>query len=144
MTRAPGLNDLNERVAATVTHAFGSMWTAYLFFAVPLLAIAAPANVRSGIFFLSSGWIQLWALPTILIGTRVLGRASEDRARESYELLHRDLASGEKLEVATELLLQMARNEIDDRQALITQGDAIAAALEELHTHLTRQQEGTP
>lgn len=44
---------------------FGSTWTTAVFIAVPLLALLLPTEQQQIVFFLASGWIQLWALPLL-------------------------------------------------------------------------------
>jgi hypothetical protein len=83
---------VNERIAVMSTLIFGSMWTFYLFFLygfLPLLPKLAPYQDR---FLYWGSWIQLWALPLLMVGGIVLNRASERRAAEDHETLMAELA----------------------------------------------------
>ena len=82
----------NERVAVIATIVFGSMWMFYAFFLygfMPLLPRLAPYQDK---FLYWGSWIQLWALPLLMVGGIVLNRASEKRAAEDHETLMAELA----------------------------------------------------
>jgi hypothetical protein len=83
---------VNERIAVMSTLIFGSMWMFYLFFLygfLPLLPKLAPYQDK---FLYWGSWIQLWALPLLMVGGIVLNRASERRAAEDHETLMAELA----------------------------------------------------
>jgi hypothetical protein len=70
-----------------MTKAFGTMWVCYLFMIygfLPLFAIFRPAQDT---FLYWSNWVQLWSLPLILVGTNILGRDAEVRAKLDHEKL---------------------------------------------------------
>lgn len=54
-------NWLMERLATV----FGSPWTVYAFLIIPLIAEYVAVALQNMVFFLASGWIQLWALPLL-------------------------------------------------------------------------------
>lgn len=62
VTPAGGWNDW---LATHLVAVFGTVWTVWLFVVYPLLALLFPHSVQSVVFFISSGWIQLWALPLL-------------------------------------------------------------------------------
>ena len=67
---------------------FGSMFTFWLFCAWAFLPlIPALSNYKETILYISSGFIQLAALPLIMVGQDILGRSSEVRAQEDHEML---------------------------------------------------------
>ncbi|HZP82888.1 MAG TPA: hypothetical protein VFB21_14705 [Chthonomonadaceae bacterium] len=83
---------VNERIAVMSTLIFGSMWMFYAFFLygfLPLLPQLAPYQDK---FLYWGSWIQLWALPLLMVGGIVLNRASERRAAEDHETLMAELA----------------------------------------------------
>lgn len=55
----------NDWAADHLVVAFGSVWTVWVFLVYPLLALVFPPDVQNIVFFISSGWIQLWALPLL-------------------------------------------------------------------------------
>ena len=83
----------NESVAAAGTKMFGSMWTAYAFCVWGILGMlpGLPKAFTDLVLLVSSAWIQLWALPLIMVGGIVLNRASEKRANEDHEALLEEL-----------------------------------------------------
>jgi hypothetical protein len=84
--------EVNERVAVMSTLVFGSMWMFYAFFAygfLPLLPRFAPYQEK---FLYWGSWVQLWALPLLMVGGIVLNRSSERRAAEDHETLMSELA----------------------------------------------------
>lgn len=79
---------LNGRVALTLTTAVGTMWCAYAFAILALIAL--PDALRSGgllplIQWLSQTFIQLVMLSVIMVGQNVQSRASDKRAEMTYE-----------------------------------------------------------
>jgi hypothetical protein len=95
-----GPSRVNERIAVWATHKFGTMWAAYLFAAYGMIPIAWAS--LSGLILYWSNWIQLWSLPLIMVGTAVIGRATERRIVEIHAAI-----MGE-LEMEREQLQQLA------------------------------------
>ena len=83
----------NERVARLGTEAFGSIWTFWAFFTWGLLGMLPwlSADVKNLVLLISSAWIQLWALPLLAVGSSVMNRASEKRAKEDHKILHDEI-----------------------------------------------------
>ena len=80
--------NLNERIAIKATKYFGSMWTFWIFCGwafLPLIPVLE--QYKETILYISSGFIQLAALPLIMVGQDVLGRSAEIRAQEDHEML---------------------------------------------------------
>jgi uncharacterized membrane protein len=80
--------NFNERIATKATKYFGSMWTFWIFCGwafLPLIPILS--NYKETILYISSGFIQLAALPLIMVGQDIMGRSSEIRAQEDHEML---------------------------------------------------------
>jgi hypothetical protein len=70
----------NDFAARHLVALFGTVWTVWLFVAYPLLALLFPHSVQNVVFFISSGWIQLWALPLL---NYTQNRADELRAAKA-------------------------------------------------------------
>lgn len=77
-----GPSRINERVAVWATRKFGTMWTAYLFCLYGMIPIVWVS--LSSVVLYWSNWIQLWSLPLIMVGTAVIGRATERRIMEIH------------------------------------------------------------
>lgn len=78
---------VNEMLALGLTRAFGTMWICYAFMIYGLLPALTILHPYQAGFLYWSNWIQLWSLPLILVGTNILGRESERRARIDHEKL---------------------------------------------------------
>lgn len=76
---------LNEAVAVRVTLVFGTMWTTYVFFLYGFLPLLFPGNMVAIMYWSST--VQLWALPLIMVGQNVLGRANDRRDQAQYEMV---------------------------------------------------------
>ena len=80
--------NINERIATKATKYFGSMWTFWIFCSWAFLPLIPALEVyKETILYISSGFIQLAALPLIMVGQDILGRSSEKRAQEDHEML---------------------------------------------------------
>ena len=75
----------NERLALRATLIFGTMWMFYAFFIYGLLPLIPALKPYENAFFYWSGWVQLWALPLIMVGQIVLGRVAERRDQETHD-----------------------------------------------------------
>jgi hypothetical protein len=97
------INKFNELVAEKSTLIFGTMWMFYAFFIyglLPLIPILTP--FQSQIFYWS-GWVQLWALPLLMVGQNVMGRSAEQRAQETHDAVMDELnIVKEQLSIAQE------------------------------------------
>ncbi len=85
------VEDLNTRIAASSTIWFGSMWTFYLFFLYGFLPLLPALTKYQDKFLYWGSWVQLWALPLLMVGGIVLNRATERRAAEDHETLMLEL-----------------------------------------------------
>lgn len=79
---------LNGRVGLVITTAVGTMWCAYSF--ALLAVVALPDALNSGsllpiVQWLSQTFIQLVMLSVIMVGQNVQSRASDKRAEMTYE-----------------------------------------------------------
>jgi hypothetical protein len=78
---------LNGRVALILTTVVGTMWCAYAFAGLALVAL--PSALSGGsllnlIQWISQTFIQLVMLSVIMVGQNILGRASDKRAEMTY------------------------------------------------------------
>lgn len=78
---------INGRIALTLTRVVGSMWCAYAFACLALLAL--PSAINSGdpmimIQWISQTFIQLVMLSVIMVGQNILGKAGDIRAEMTY------------------------------------------------------------
>jgi hypothetical protein len=78
----------NGRVAILVTGVVGTMWCAYAFAVLALVAL--PSAIKSGdplalIQWISQTFIQLVLLSVIIVGQNISSRASDKRAEMTYK-----------------------------------------------------------
>lgn len=77
----------NARVGLRVTLIVGTMWTAYLFTAIALVAL--PSSIHQGLYFvivwLSSSFLQLVLLPIIIVGQNIQAKAADQRAEDTFK-----------------------------------------------------------
>jgi hypothetical protein len=78
---------LNGTVARLITEGVGTMWCAYAFAALALVAL--PQAVKGGaltiVQWISQTFIQLVLLSIIMVGQQVISAASDERAIHTYE-----------------------------------------------------------
>jgi len=117
------IKQVNEFIAVKATLIFGSMWLTYIFFIYGFAPLIWPKAQDSLLYW--SNTIQLWSLPLLMVGTNILGRASEKRSQDMYEMIKIDLANS-TAEIAT--LKEIRDAEIQELQEL-----------KELITTLTQQ-----
>lgn len=108
------VDEINERVAVTSTVLFGSMWTFYLFFLYGFLPLHPKLREYRDNFLYWGSWVQLWALPLLMVGGIVLNRATEHRAAEDHETLMVELAEIKEIK-ADILALQEILQRIEAR-----------------------------
>ncbi len=81
---------LNAAVAVRITKVVGTMYCAYAFTALALVAL--PAAIDQGsptvlVNWLSSNFLQLVLLPIIIVGQNVISSAQDERAEADHETL---------------------------------------------------------
>lgn len=84
------LGRLNARVAVRITEIVGTMYCAYAFTLIALVAL--PAAIEQGsvtilVNWLSSNFLQLVLLPIILVGQNVISTTQDARAEADHETL---------------------------------------------------------
>src|SRR6266851_4493297 len=93
LTRVHGagaMGRLNAAVAVRITRIVGTMYCAYVFTLVALVAL--PAAIEQGsvtvlVNWLSSNFLQLVLLPIIIVGQNVISAAQDARAEADHETL---------------------------------------------------------
>jgi hypothetical protein len=78
----------NGKIALVLTTVVGTMWCAYAFAALALVAL--PSALSGGrlldlIQWISQTFVQLVMLSVIMVGQNILGRASDKRADMTYQ-----------------------------------------------------------
>jgi hypothetical protein len=81
---------LNAAVAVKITRIVGTMYCAYVFTLIALVAL--PAAIEQGsvtvlVNWLSSNFLQLVLLPIIIVGQNVISAAQDARAEADHETL---------------------------------------------------------
>ena len=79
---------VNGRVALWLTRIVGTMWCAYAFAMLALVAL--PDAIRSGgllpmVQWVSQTFIQLVMLSVIMVGQNILGKAADQRSELTYK-----------------------------------------------------------
>jgi hypothetical protein len=79
---------LNAKVGLRITLIVGTMWCAYLFAIIALIAL--PSAINSGsvleiVIWLSSSFLQLVLLPIIIVGQNIQAAAADARAEATYK-----------------------------------------------------------
>jgi hypothetical protein len=77
----------NDWLATHLAIVFGIAWTIWVFFIVPIVAYFLPAGIQGHIFFFSSGWIQLFALPLMVYVGNKLQRSSDAQSEVMHQAL---------------------------------------------------------
>ena len=78
---------INGRVALIITTTVGTMWCAYIFGVLALIAL--PSALGGGILpiiqWISQTFIQLVMLSVIMVGQNILGAAADKRSEATYK-----------------------------------------------------------
>ena len=75
---------LNGRIALALTNGVGTMWCAYLFAILALIALPYVHTPLQWIQWISQTFIQLVMLSVIMVGQGVQASASDKRAEQTY------------------------------------------------------------
>lgn len=93
---------VNGRIALALTRVVGSMWCAYAFAALALVAL--PSAIRSGdpmvmVQWISQTFIQLVMLSVIMVGQNIMGKAADTRAEMTYRDAEAIFAEARQIQV---------------------------------------------
>ena len=113
---------INEKIAFKATQLFGNMFTFWLFCIWAFLPlIPALEYYKETILYISSGFIQLAALPLIMVGQEIMGRSAEERSvadhfmlQEQYKDIKDMLKEIKELHQHTHLLIKQKKNDVPD------------------------------
>jgi len=77
----------NNRLGLAITNRVGTMWAAYVFFALTLVSL--PGAIASGNTIVIVSWVaqtflQLVLLPIIIVGQNIQAKAADERAIATY------------------------------------------------------------
>jgi hypothetical protein len=83
-----GANGFNGRLAVILTSVVGTMWCAYAFAVLALVAL--PSAIEQGsvlaiVTWVSQTFIQLVMLSVIMVGQAIMSKASDERAEMTYK-----------------------------------------------------------
>jgi hypothetical protein len=101
----------NDWAATHLAVMFGLVWTVWLFMAIPLLVLLAPSGARTVVFYLASGWIQLWALPLFVYVGNKLQRSSDAQSEVMHQALTHIAATGDRNAAVTAAVARKFRAE---------------------------------
>jgi hypothetical protein len=82
------INDFNSNLAAKITSGVATMWCAYIFAAIALVAL--PSAIKSGsalqiVAWISQAFLQLVLLSIIMVGQNVASASVELKITETHE-----------------------------------------------------------
>jgi hypothetical protein len=120
---------VNGRIALSLTTVVGTMWCAYAFAVLALIAL--PSALQDGsllaiIQWISQTFIQLVMLSVIMVGQNILGKASDKRAQMTYDDAEATFHEAEQIQAhlsqqdaaVNALLDKVAKLEVDMAAAL--------------------------
>lgn len=120
------IKEVNKQLAKRATLIFGTMWMFYAFFIYGLLPLVPALKPYEDQLMYWSTWVQLWALPLLMVGQVVTGEADEKRDQETHDMVMDEFAMIKKaLRVANEervmirKALKLAAEEQDELKAII-------------------------
>jgi uncharacterized membrane protein len=90
----------NAKFGLRITLVVGTMWAAYAFTVLALLAL--PDAIKQGTYFivvwLSSSFLQLVLLPIIIVGQNIQAAAADKRSEETYKDAEAVLKEAEEIQ----------------------------------------------
>lgn len=91
---------VNGRIGLTLTTVVGTMWCAYAFALLALLALpqAAGGGLLALVQWLSQTFIQLVMLSVIMVGQNILSRAADKRSDMTYQDADATLHEAEQIQ----------------------------------------------
>jgi hypothetical protein len=118
----------NGKIALALTTIVGTMWCAYAFAVLALVALPSALNggLMSQIQWVSQTFIQLVMLSVIMVGQNILGRAADKRSEMTYKDADATFHEAEEIQVhlsqqdaaVNALLDKVAKLEVDLAAAL--------------------------
>jgi membrane protein implicated in regulation of membrane protease activity len=116
--RPPKVRDehvgLNGRIALALTDGVGTMWCAYAFAILALIALPYVHTTLQLIQWISQTFIQLVMLSVIMVGQSVQGRTADKRGEQTYNdaeaVLHECLEIQRHLQEQDKILAGLTAN----------------------------------
>jgi len=116
--RPPKVRDehigFNGKIALALTDGVGTMWCAYAFAMLALIALPYVHTTLQWIQWISQTFIQLVMLSVIMVGQSVQGRAADKRSEQTYNdaeaVLHECLEIQRHLQEQDKMLAGLAAN----------------------------------
>ena len=113
LPRATIIDRFNAYLAVKITDGVGTMWCAYAF--AILAVVSLPAAIAGGvgtlISWIAQTFLQLVLLSIIIVGQKIAGKASDERAIATYKdaeaVLHEALQIQEHLAAQDALLVKL-------------------------------------
>lgn len=99
------IRGVNESLAAWGTRTFGTMFVFWICFFYGLIAVLPSLSKYQSVMLYWSNWVQLWALPLLMVGGIVLNRASEARAEKDHRTVTAILDDQTKLLVKMDTVM---------------------------------------
>jgi hypothetical protein len=93
---------LNGRIAVVLTGVVGTMWCAYAFAVLALVALPAAlgsGNLQTLVSWVSQTFIQLVMLSVIMVGQAIMSNASDKRAEMTYKDADATFHEAEQIQV---------------------------------------------
>jgi hypothetical protein len=116
---------VNAKFGLKITMVIGTMWAAYIFTLLALLAL--PDAIKQGTYFvvvwLSSSFLQLVLLPIIIVGQNIQAAAADKRSEDTYKDAEAVLKEAEEIQ-----------------KHLLAQDEAIGSIVEQLKVLLEKEQ----
>lgn len=103
--------EINKCLARHSMIVFGTMWMFYVFFVYGLLPLVPQLQPYQNQLMYWSTWVQLWALPLLMVGQNVIGESAEKRDQETHDMVVNEFDMIKKaLHIATEerVIIRMA------------------------------------
>jgi len=111
----------NAKVGLKVTLVVGTMWAAYLFTLLALLAL--PSAIHQGTYYvvvwLSSSFLQLVLLPIIIVGQNIQAATADKRAEDTYRDAEAVLTEAEQIQKHLEAQDQAISDIVSQLEALV-------------------------
>jgi hypothetical protein len=104
----------NDFLAKYATLALGTMWAFYLFLLYSLLPLVFPQSMDKLLYW--SNVIQLITLPLLAVGTSILGKNADERARQDHKAIMEELETIKKMYQE----IQVIRQNVDTNNDQLT------------------------
>ena len=126
------ITKFNEKVAVIGTKWFGSMPMFWLFFVLGLLGMVPwlPKSFQNTVLVVSSAWIQLWALPLLAVGTAVLSKSSERRAKEDHDILRKQFEEVKEMQKVNHDLILFVKQDVALNEQLLEKLNRLVALID--------------